>query len=127
MRKFLSTLLAFSTTCAALAVSIEASAAAQAPGTVYVSPHASPRAADSSCATAAFRRINAAIRTVQAGGTVIACRGTYREDVAVVKPLTLVGHHAVNSAEGGYGTGMTRIGVVVGWEVPPAGSMVSPT
>jgi hypothetical protein len=60
-----------------------------APQTVYVSPTGTASAAGTSCDTAAFTSINTAIRAVASGGRVIVCGGTYREDVAVTKPLSL--------------------------------------
>jgi polyvinyl alcohol dehydrogenase (cytochrome) len=60
-----------------------------APQAVYVSPTGTASAADTSCNTAAFTSINTAIRAVASGGRVIACGGTYKEDVAVTKPLSL--------------------------------------
>ena len=60
-----------------------------APQTTYVSPGATDTAANTSCMTAAFRSINKAIRAVASGGRVIVCGGTYKEGVAVTKPLSL--------------------------------------
>ncbi|WP_055588241.1 outer membrane protein assembly factor BamB family protein [Streptacidiphilus griseoplanus] len=59
------------------------------PQTVYVSPTAATSAAGTSCSTPTFRSINAAIRGVAAGGRVVVCDGTFREDVSVTKPLSL--------------------------------------
>jgi parallel beta-helix repeat protein len=63
--------------------------------TLYVSPGGAPGAAGTSCATAAYTKINDAVGAASAGGTVVVCAGTYAEDVAVSKPLTLTAHGAV--------------------------------
>jgi polyvinyl alcohol dehydrogenase (cytochrome) len=60
-----------------------------APQTVYVSNTASSTGAGTSCTTAGFSSINAAINAVASGGEVMVCNGTYTEDVAVNKPLSL--------------------------------------
>lgn len=65
--------------------------AAAAPHPVYVSAHAKSMAADQNCGTAAYRSINAAVSAAPAGGMVVVCAGTYHEDVALAKPLTLQG------------------------------------
>ena len=75
-----------------------ASAAGAAPkpsGAVYVSTDASAGAVGANCGTAAYSSIGAAVGAVASGGTVIVCPGTYREDVIVDKPLTLMGQGAV--------------------------------
>ncbi len=59
--------------------------------TVYVSHHASSGNADSSCATSKYTTINGAIHAVVAGGTVVVCRGTYRTQAVVLKPVRLEG------------------------------------
>lgn len=78
-------------------------AAAQA-GTVntrYVSPHGTSGAADTSCRTAGYSSINAAIAAASPGSTVVVCRGTYHTQVIVSKPLNLVGRPgAVINAKG---------------------------
>jgi nitrous oxidase accessory protein NosD len=65
-----------------------------------VSPHGSPGAANTSCGTAAFASIAAAVAAAPTAGTVVVCPGTYHEDVVVAKPLTLVGqgHATVDAA-----------------------------
>jgi len=75
---------------------------AQASGssTVYVSPKGVSTGADTSCWNASYNNINTAIAAVGAGGTVVVCRGTYKEEVVVTKPLTLVGRHATINAKG---------------------------
>src|SRR5581483_11223699 len=51
------------------------------PGTLYVSPTGSPTAAGTSCGTATFSHIGAAVAAAPSGGTVVVCPGTYAEDV----------------------------------------------
>lgn len=63
-----------------------------APNTVYVSPTGgTPEAADTSCNTAAYSVIDAAIEAVTSRGTVVVCEGTYHQHVTVNKTLTLQG------------------------------------
>ncbi|WP_141962635.1 right-handed parallel beta-helix repeat-containing protein [Actinoallomurus bryophytorum] len=66
-------------------------AQAKASTTVYVSAHAAGHASDRGCGTAAYHSITAASAAVAEGGTVIVCGGTYKEDVAVTKALTIQG------------------------------------
>jgi hypothetical protein len=63
-------------------------------GALYVSRQARPHSADRSCRSAAFRTIQSAVSAARAGGTVIVCRGAYHEQVAISKPLSLVGQRA---------------------------------
>jgi hypothetical protein len=84
-----------------LALGATAGAAqASASGTVYVSPGAVSTGADTSCGTASYATVNAAVAAVAAGGTVVVCRGTYDEEVVVTKPLNLTGRHATIDAKG---------------------------
>jgi hypothetical protein len=75
---------------------------AQASGgsTVFVSPKGVSTGADTSCWNASYNNINTAIAAVGAGGTVVVCRGTYKEEVVVTKPVNLVGRHATINAKG---------------------------
>jgi Right handed beta helix region len=77
--------------------------AAQA-GTVttrYVSPSGTSGAADTSCKTAGYSNINAAITAASSGSTVVVCKGTYHVQAIVTKPLNLVGKSgAVINAKG---------------------------
>jgi nitrous oxidase accessory protein NosD len=66
----------------------------------YVSAHASAGNADTSCASATFKTITAAVRAAPHGGTVVVCQGTYKEDVLISKPLTLRGHGSRIDATG---------------------------
>jgi parallel beta-helix repeat protein len=66
---------------------------------VYVATHGKSGARDQNCDSAAYDSVNAAIAAVPTGGTVIACSGTYREDVTITKPLSLRGNgHVVIDA-----------------------------
>jgi len=68
--------------------------------TLYVSPSGASGSAGTSCATAAYSTINAAVTAAAAGDTVVVCAGTYKEDVAVSKALTLSGQAAIIDATG---------------------------
>jgi parallel beta-helix repeat protein len=68
--------------------------------TLYVSPSGASGGAGTSCATAAYSAINAAVTAAAAGDTVVVCAGTYKEDVAVSKALTLSGQAAIIDATG---------------------------
>jgi nitrous oxidase accessory protein NosD len=86
---------------AAAALPLAGSAPAGAATTVaYVAPGGSPGGADFSCATAAYSDINKAISAVQAGGSVVVCRGVYHTQAVVTKPLRLTGQQAVIDAAG---------------------------
>jgi parallel beta-helix repeat protein len=74
-----------------------AQAAPPAPRTVFVSTHG-PAATDGDHGPV-FGSINSAVAAVAAGGTVVVESGSYHEDVAVTKPLTLKGEgHATIDA-----------------------------
>ena len=82
-----------------LAGSLVAASGVAASGmTLYVSPSGAAGGADTSCATAAYGTINTAVTAAGAGDTVVACAGTYTEDVAVSKALTLSGQGATIDA-----------------------------
>jgi nitrous oxidase accessory protein NosD len=84
-----------------LAASFVAASGVAASGmTLYVSPGGASGGADTSCATAAYATITGAVSAAGAGDTVIACAGTYKEDVAVSKSLMLVGQGATIDATG---------------------------
>jgi hypothetical protein len=70
------------------------------PAVVWVSPHGSMHNAGTSCQSARFRHINPAIAAVRRHGTVVVCRGTYRTQAVVRKPLHLLGIHAHINARG---------------------------
>jgi hypothetical protein len=60
-------------------------------GALYVSPHGTSGAADGSCDSAAYSKVQAAVDAAPAGSTVVVCRGSYTEDVIISTPLKLVG------------------------------------
>jgi parallel beta-helix repeat protein len=62
---------------------------APAPTQVYVSTSGTAGATDTSCASAGYTSINAAIDAVASGGTVTVCGGTYTQEADVTKPVTL--------------------------------------
>ena len=68
--------------------------------TLYASPSATAGAAGTSCATANFSTISDAVASAASGDTVVACPGTYAEDVVITIPLTLVGQSATINAKG---------------------------
>lgn len=61
---------------------------------LYVAPHAHSGGGDRSCRSAAYRTIQSAVKGAPAGGTVVVCPGTYHEQVAITKPLSLEGIRA---------------------------------
>jgi nitrous oxidase accessory protein NosD len=63
-------------------------------GILYVSPHASSGGGDSSCSSAKYRTIQAALNAAPSGGTVVVCPGTYHEQVVIKKPVSLEGQQA---------------------------------
>jgi nitrous oxidase accessory protein NosD len=67
------------------------SAKSAAGGTLYVSPQGAAGAADSDCGSAAYSKIQAAVDVAPAGGSVIVCSGSYKENVVISTPLRLVG------------------------------------
>ena len=74
--------------------------AAPSTPTLYASPTATAAGVGTSCATAKYPTISAAVASAAAGDTVVACHGTYTEDVVVQQPLTLVGESATINATG---------------------------
>jgi nitrous oxidase accessory protein NosD len=90
-------------------------AAVASSATVYVSPAGAAGAADHSCATAAYYSVQAAVNAAPAQGTVIVCRGTYRESITVSKRLTLTGHPGatIDASGHSYGVGVAASYVTV--------------
>ena len=68
--------------------------------TLFVSPTGASGGVGTSCATAAYSKINDAVTAASAGDIVVVCAGTYTEDVAVSKALTLSGQGATIDATG---------------------------
>jgi len=77
-----------------------AQAQASVSNTIFVSPNASGHGAGTSCRTARYSDINAAVAAAGSGGTVVVCHGTYDEQVVVTTPLNLIGRHATINAHG---------------------------
>jgi parallel beta-helix repeat protein len=101
MRTFFKMMLTSASLLAPSALALGSGVASAAITTAYVSPHGSPARPDNSCQTAAFSSINQAIGAVSARGTVVVCRGTYRTQVVISKPLSLEGRPgAVINAKG---------------------------
>ena len=79
--------------------------------TVFASPTATATGAGTSCATAKYTTISAAVASAPAKGTVVACPGTYTQDVVIQKPLKLIGRSATINAAGLTGA---PIGAILG-------------
>jgi len=77
-----------------------ASPAWSGPATFYVSTMGKASNAGSSCLTARYSSINAAIMAAAPGSTIIVCAGTYPGQVTLTKPLTLEGEDASIIADG---------------------------
>jgi parallel beta-helix repeat protein len=86
-----------------------APAAAHGRSAVYVSPAGSAGASDTSCRTAGFDSIQAAIEAAPLGGKVVVCRGTYPGMVTVDRRVTLEGRHGATIDATGdvYGIGVS--------------------
>jgi parallel beta-helix repeat protein len=91
MRKIATALVLSGSLAAVGAIGAVGAGAAQAGGfsTIYVSPSGSSHAAGNSCNTARYSNINAAVKAAKSGSTVVVCKGTYRTQVIVSKPLNL--------------------------------------
>jgi parallel beta-helix repeat protein len=76
---------------------VVASGVAASSTTWYVSPTGASGAAGTSCATASFGTISAAVSAAAPGDTVVVCAGTYKEDVALSTALTLSGQGAATT------------------------------
>jgi hypothetical protein len=86
-----------------LAGGVALGAVTPASASVLNALYASPSArggAGTSCATATYNTISAAVAAAGAGDTVVACPGTYTEDVVIQVPLTLIGEKATINATG---------------------------
>ena len=77
---------------------VAAAGVAASSTTWYVSPTGVSGAAGTSCTTASFGTISAAVSAAAAGDTVVVCTGIYKESVAVSKALTLSGQGATIDA-----------------------------
>ncbi|MGH3263911.1 MAG: right-handed parallel beta-helix repeat-containing protein [Trebonia sp.] len=65
---------------------------------LYVAVNGRAANTDTSCATARYAQIEGAIRAAAPGASVVVCAGTYRGQVTVIKPITLVSEHATIDA-----------------------------
>src|ERR1700722_9515771 len=82
--------------------------------TLYVSPSGHSHDGGYSCRTARYRTIQSAVDAAPHGATVVACKGTYAEDVVVARPLTLLGLSAVIQ-----GVGTTKASCLFALGGPP--------
>jgi parallel beta-helix repeat protein len=94
---------------------LAATAASAHPTTVYVSPAGSAGAHDWSCGTAAFSSIQAAVEAAPRNGTVVVCRGVYKQSVTVDRTVNLRGRRGavVNATGQPYGIGVAASWVTV--------------
>jgi copper-binding protein NosD len=67
---------------------------------LYVAKNAHKGAADRSCRSAAHKTISGALKAAPPWSTVVVCPGTYHEQVAITKPVSLRGKHAVIDQKG---------------------------
>jgi hypothetical protein len=85
-------------------LAMPAASATQLPPTaqrvLFASPSATASGSGTSCRTAKFSTIGAAVAASSPGGTVVACPGVYHEDVVIAQPLTLIGESATIDATG---------------------------
>jgi hypothetical protein len=70
------------------------------PSTIYVATKANAGATGTSCLTAKYSSVNAAIAAAPPGATVVVCNGVYATEVTVTKPIVLFGEHATILAAG---------------------------
>lgn len=101
---------AATTLAGGLAGGFASASASPQPFRTFVSPHARPGGRDFSCATAAYRSIQLAVNATRPRGTVIVCRGTYRQSVTVTKRLRLIGYRGAQIDARGfpYGIGLAH-------------------
>jgi parallel beta-helix repeat protein len=100
---------------AGLLASGAATAHAASVSTRYVSPSGHAGYSNTSCSTAGYSSINAAVAASSSGDTVMVCSGTYHAEVIIRKPLNLIASNgAVIDA-----TGQARLN----WNGPLPGSI----
>jgi parallel beta-helix repeat protein len=85
---------------AALIAALASTALADGSPTLYVNASTVATHTDSSCASAAYSTISAAVSAAASGSRIVVCRGVYAEDVTVSKPLTIVTDGATVNAAG---------------------------
>jgi nitrous oxidase accessory protein NosD len=73
---------------------------ARGPKVLFVSPHVVAHGVGRSCFSAQFDTIGDAVASAHPGDTVVACPGTYKEDVVIQQRLTLIGLSATIDATG---------------------------
>jgi hypothetical protein len=81
----------FAASLTAIAIVSASSAESAFQDVLYVSPDGVIGAADTSCGSAAYSKVQAAVDAATASRTVVVCRGSYKEDVVISAPLELVG------------------------------------
>jgi hypothetical protein len=81
----------FAACLTAIAIVSASSAEPAVQDVLYVSPHGVIGAVDTSCGSAAYSKVQAAVDAATASRTVVVCRGSYKEDVVISAPLKLVG------------------------------------
>jgi hypothetical protein len=81
----------FAACLTAIAIVSASSAEPAVQDVLYVSPHGVIGAVDTSCGSAAYSKVQAAVDAATASRTVVVCRGSYKEDVVISAPLELVG------------------------------------
>ena len=93
---------------AVAAALITAGSAHAAPTTVYVSTAGKAGAAGTSCASAAYKSVQAGVNAVATGGTVVICGGTYAEQVSVTRKTAIVGQSGatIDASGKAYGIGL---------------------
>jgi pectin methylesterase-like acyl-CoA thioesterase len=90
--------LAASAALAILGLVAAGGAATAVPGTLYVSPSGSAANSDTSRTTARYSTIQQAVNAARPGDTVVACAGTYHEQVSIAVPhLTVAGAGTSNT------------------------------
>jgi Periplasmic copper-binding protein (NosD) len=94
-RTLLRTFFACGLVAAGLMVQAGAASASAHHSMLFVSPGGSSGKAGRSCETARYSTIQSAVHAAPAWSTVVACPGTYSEDVIISSPLRLVGRDAV--------------------------------
>jgi nitrous oxidase accessory protein NosD len=68
--------------------------------TLFVAPSGNPNNDGRSCHSAGFSTIQSAVNAAPDNATIIACAGTYHEQVVISKPVSLAGLHATVDESG---------------------------
>jgi parallel beta-helix repeat protein len=82
---------------------------------LFVAPRAQSHASGHGCGSATYRSIGAAVAAAHRDDTVVVCRGTYREGVAVSKPVRILAAGRVTVDASGHDNGfrVTASGVTI--------------